>query len=119
MEKFELDQYYFLGIRTPIDLDSIYEDGMTFDELEERVHEYILEQQIIGYHESAKLIFTFDPSLRTSLELAHEAGFLTLKGLNSEFLAMVLFHQILWDDWAEIRDDVKYEVYKELKNKKN
>jgi len=117
MEEFKLDEFEFHGITTPIDLDYLYEDGMTFEELEERVYQLISEEEVIGYYKALRILYTFDWSLNESMGLADEMG-LELKGLNSEVLATLLYQEKLRKEWELNRDDIGYEVDKLKSSKK-
>lgn len=101
----------FESINTEIDLDYLYQDGMTFSELEEEVHQWINEVEVIYYSVAMQLLSNNDPSLNRSLELASELGFET-SSLNSELLATLLKQGMLREEWYEISDEVE-ELFEE------
>jgi len=96
----------FKDITTEIDLDYLFEEGMTIDQLDESVMQYIAEQEIIYYANAMNLLREFDPSLSESLEIAAEFGY-EPQNLNSEILATLLHQQQLTNEWAEVRDEVE------------
>jgi hypothetical protein len=89
-----------------IDIKYLYDENDDFDELNEKVMEYINEQEIIYYHKAIKYLSEEDSSLRDSLEIALEFGIKT-ENLNSELLATLLFQQKLSEQWGEISDEIE------------
>ena len=96
----------FESIKTEIELDDIYQDGMTFSELEEAVEQWINEQEIIYYNRAMNYLIDNDTSLNRSLEIASEMGY-DVSSLNSELLATLLYQEELREEWYEIQDEVE------------
>ena len=96
----------FKEINTEIELDYLYQDGMSFDELEEAVQNYISEQEIIYYSRAMEYLQENDNSLSESLEIAADFGF-EPQNLNSEILATLLHQQLLMNEWANVRNEVE------------
>lgn len=94
------------AISTELDLNYIYQDGMSFDEFIEAIQDYINEQEIIYYSKAIDFLRDNDTSLKDSLELAIEYGF-SLKNLSSEILATLLHQSILNDDLNNIRSEIE------------
>jgi hypothetical protein len=104
----------FTEINTEIELNYLFEKGMTFEELEEAVFQYIGEQEIICYNKAIKFLTDNDPSLKDSLSLAADMGFAP-ENLNSELLATLLHQNLLIEEWAEIAEQVK-EALEDIEN---
>ena len=113
MEVFKLEQFKFHGITTPVKLDDIYKEGMSFEELDEKVIDFIFDQEIDGHDQAFSFLYTFDKTMEYSLNLAHKMK-LDLRGLDSQMLATILYHETLLEDWELIKDDLD----QLLKNKK-
>lgn len=96
----------FKNITTEIDLDYLFNEGMTIDELEEAVQNYINEQEIIYYSRAIEYLSENDPSLNESMAIAEEFGY-TPSQLNSELLATILYQQQLHEEWYNIKDEVE------------
>jgi hypothetical protein len=97
----------FTEVSTQIWLESIYQEGMTFGQMEEAVRQYISEQKIIHCNETAmNFLRDKDPSLQESLEIAESMGF-SPKNLNVEILATLLHQSELQQEWEHIKDDVQ------------
>lgn len=102
----------FKDITTEIELDYLFDEGMTIDELEDAVQRYISEQEIIYYSNAIEYLSENDPSLMESMSIAEEFGY-TPSQLNSELLATLLYQRELYDEWAGIRDEVE-QIIEEL-----
>jgi hypothetical protein len=102
----------FKNIKTEIDLDYLFDEGMTIDELEDAVQRYISEQEIIYYSNAIKYLSENDPSLNESMSIAEEFGY-TPSQLNSEVLATLLYQRQLSEEWYNIKDDVE-QIIEEL-----
>lgn len=96
----------FQDITTQLDLDEMYDKGMTFDEFQENVERHIYETEVIYYSVAIEYLSRVDPSLRESMALAAEMGY-EVSSLNSELLATLLRQQELMDDWYSIQDEVE------------
>ena len=94
------------ALETKIELSYLYENNITFEELEERVEAYIFEQEIIYYSQAIAYLKEEDSSLNESLQLAIEYGF-TLDNLNSETLATLLYQSKLQEEWHSIKDSLE------------
>ncbi len=94
------------GLDTELDLVYVYEEGISFDEYRERVHDYISEQDIIYYSEAMEYLNKNDNSLKESLNLAAELGYET-QNLNSETLATLLYQQNLMEEFSEISNEIE------------
>jgi DNA helicase TIP49 (TBP-interacting protein) len=64
------------------------------DKLKEYIQERIHEQEIVYYHKAIDFLKENDPSLRDSVELAHDIGY-EINALNSELLATILLQDML------------------------
>jgi hypothetical protein len=102
----------FKDIKTEIELDYLFNEGMTIDELEDAVQRYISEQEIIYYSNAIKYLSENDPSLNESMSIAEEFGY-TPSQLNSEVLATLLYQRQLSEEWYNIKDDVE-QIIEEL-----
>ena len=89
-----------------IDLQNLYFNEDTFSDFCDKVHEAIMQEQIIYYYEAMKYLTREDSSLSQSLEIASEYGY-TPKNLNSELLATLLYQQNLTNQWYEISKQVE------------
>ena len=94
------------SINNEIDLGYIYQDDMTFNELEEAVQQWITEQEIIYYSNAIDYLQRNDPSLNEVMEIASDMGYET-SSLNSELLATLLHQQNLQVEWADICNEVE------------
>lgn len=61
--------------------------------------------EIIYYSNAIKYLSENDPSLRDSLEIASEYGYLP-RDLSSEILASLLASDQLRDDWSDLAEDI-------------
>lgn len=102
----------FKDIKTEIDLNYLFDEGMTIDELEDAVQTYISEQGIIYYSNAIKYLSENDPSLNEAFDCAAEIGF-EVQNLNSEILATLLYQRQLNKEWYDIKDDVE-QIIEEL-----
>jgi len=102
----------FKDIKTEIELDYLFNEGMTIDELEDAVQTYISEQEIIYYSNAIKYLSENDPSLNEPMSIAEEFGY-TPSQLNSELLATLLYQRQLSEEWYNIKDDVE-QIIEEL-----
>lgn len=89
-----------------LDLAYYYNEGMSFDEYQEAIHESICENEIVYYSKAMKFLIENDPSLTYSMELASDLGY-TTETLNSELLATLLHQQYLHDEFAEYLEDIE------------
>lgn len=96
----------FQDINTQLELDEIYNEGMTFDEFQEAVEQRIIETEVIYYSVAMNYLSEADPSLNNSMDLAAELGY-EVSSLNSELLATLLKQQELREDWYSIQDEVE------------
>lgn len=72
-------------------------------------------EQEVGFYASAMdYLRENDPSLRQSLELAHDLGF-TADNLNSEILASILKTDIVREEFNELEDEINT-FFLELEN---
>ncbi len=105
MKKAFLELFENTNLKNHIDLEYIIEDFdpeiQDEDDLRDEIQERIYEQDIIYYSNAIQYLAENDPSLRDSLELAHEMG-ADLETLNSEYLATLLFQQELSNELSEI-----------------
>jgi hypothetical protein len=93
-------------INTELDLNYIYQDGMSFDEFIEAIQNYISEQEIIYYSKAMEFLRDNDNSLKDSLEIAIEYGY-TIENVNSELLATLLHQKLLNEDLSEVMDEIQ------------
>lgn len=93
---------------TDIDLDYIIEQDKPedIDELMEELEQQVNEQECIYYNNAMEYLSENDPSLRTSLELAHDMG-CTLDTLNSETLATLLKQENVRELLGEYREELE------------
>jgi len=89
-----------------IDLQNLYFNEDTFNDFCDKVHEAIMQEDIIYYHEAMKYLLREDTSLCESLEIASEYGY-TTENLNSELLATLLYQQNLTNQWYEISEQIE------------
>tara|TARA_R110000772_G_scaffold79795_1_gene170569 strand:+ start:272 stop:607 length:336 start_codon:yes stop_codon:yes gene_type:complete len=89
-----------------IDLQNLYYNEDTFSDFCDKVHNSIMEEDIIYYHVAMKYLSREDSSLAQSLEIAHELGYNT-ENLNSELLATLLYQQNLTNQWYEISEKIE------------
>lgn len=89
-----------------LDLAYYYNEGMSFDEYQEAIHEGICENEIVYYSRAMRFLSENDPSLTYSMELASDLGY-TTKNLNSELLATLLHQQYLHDEFEEYLEDIE------------
>ncbi len=95
------------GFKTEIDLAYQYEDGLSFDEYEQRICDHINEQEIIYFYKAIEYLKEYDNSLFESISIADELGYET-KQLNSELLATLLYQQNLHLEWNEdLRNEIE------------
>lgn len=71
------------------------------DELREALQELINNENIIYYSNAIEYLRENDPSLKESLELAHNMGY-EAKSLDSELLATILYQDALNSELAEL-----------------
>ena len=88
------------GFDTDLDLAYQYENGLSFDEYEQRIVDLINESEIIYYHKAIDYLKENDSSLFESLSIADELGY-NVRNLNSELLATLLYQQNLLLQWLE------------------
>ena len=93
-------------VNTEIEFSDIYQDDMTFNELEEAVQQWITEQEIIYYSKAIDYLQRNDPSLNEAVSIASEMGYKT-ESLNSELLATLLHQQNLQVEWTDICNEVE------------
>lgn len=89
-----------------IDLQNLYCEEDTFNDFCDKVHDAIMEEEVLYYHEATEYLLREDASLSESLELAKEYGYNT-ENLNSEILATLLYQQNLTNQWDEISEEVE------------
>lgn len=89
-----------------IDIQYLYDQMDDYDELNEKVMEYINSEEIIYYNKAMEYLSREDSSLSESLEIAHEYGY-TTENLNSELLATLLYQQNLTNEWYEVSEQVE------------
>ena len=89
-----------------IDLANLYYNKDTFNDFCDKVHDAIMQEEIIYYYEAMKYLTREDASLYQSLEIASEFGY-TTENLNSELLATLLYQQNLNNQWSEISEQVE------------
>ena len=95
----------------PIDLASLYDKEDTFTDFCDKLHDAIMQEEIIYYSKAIKYLMDEDASLNQSLDIASEYGYAT-EQLNSELLATLLYQQKLTEQWYEIEEQVR-EIFKE------
>lgn len=92
-----------------IDLD-LYTENMsedvTMDELDDKVHQLISEQEVIYYRRAIDYLKQEDQSLAESIELANDMGY-DLQSINSELLATLVLQQRLQEAYNELRDELE------------
>lgn len=76
------------------------------DDLEETLLDIIHEQEVIYYNTALDYLSVHDPSLQSSLSLAHEYGY-KINELNSEILATLLYQNNLKEDLYDHIDNLK------------
>lgn len=76
------------------------------DDFMEKLDEAVNEIEVIYYASAMNFLRENDPSLRESLELAHDYGF-DIKNLNSEILATILQQSYAREDLGEFRDEIE------------
>jgi hypothetical protein len=89
-----------------IDLQNLYCNEDTFNDFCDKVHNAIMQEDIIYYYEAMKYLLREDTSLSESLEIASEYGY-TTENLNSELLATLLYQQRLTNQWYEISEEIE------------
>ena len=89
-----------------IDLQYLYCNEDTFNDFCDKVHDAIMEENVIYYHQAMKYLSREDASLSQSLEIASEYGY-TTENLNSELLATLLYQQRLTNQWYEISEEIE------------
>tara|TARA_R110000868_G_scaffold14757_1_gene68426 strand:- start:193 stop:528 length:336 start_codon:yes stop_codon:yes gene_type:complete len=89
-----------------IDLANLYYNEDTFNDFCDKVHDAIMQEEIIYYYQAMKYLTREDSSLSQSLEIASEYGY-TTDNLNSELLATLLYQQNLTNQWYEISEQVE------------
>tara|TARA_R110002050_G_scaffold238573_1_gene374646 strand:- start:392 stop:730 length:339 start_codon:yes stop_codon:yes gene_type:complete len=95
------------GFDTDLDLSYQYENGLSFDEYEQRIVDSINEEEIIYYHKAIDYLKENDNNLFESLSIANELGYNVIN-LNSELLATLLYQQNLHLHWNEdIRNEIE------------
>ena len=63
------------SFNTELELSYQYENGITFEEYEERMEQSIHENEIIYHSNAIKYLRENDPSLQESLSIAYEFGY--------------------------------------------
>ena len=91
---------------TDLDLVYQYENGISFDEYEQRVLNSINYEEIIYYHKAIDYLKENDSSLFESLSIASDYGY-DVESLNSELLATLLHQQNLRNEWSEISQEIE------------
>lgn len=84
--------------RTEIPLSELYSEGLSFDDFQDNVMDWIQSQEVIYYYKAMDMLREHDPSLTKSLNLAQDFGY-EPKNLNSEVLATLLYQDLLTDVW--------------------
>ncbi len=102
----EIDVKYMVNI-DDIDCDNPYD---SIYEMIENNNGF--DQEVIYYSKAIKYLSDNDPSLRDSLELAHDMGY-TADKINSELLATLLKSQNVRDDFSDLKDEIE-EFFAEL-----
>ena len=92
--------------RFDIDLQNLYCNEDTFNNFCDKVHDAIMEENVIYYYQAMEYLSREDASLSQSLEIASEYGY-TTENLNSELLATLLYQQNLTNQWYEISEEVE------------
>jgi hypothetical protein len=83
-----------------------FEDINSFDDLQECLEDNgAFNIDIIYYSNAIQYLMKEDPSLRESLEIAHEYGY-TADNLNSEILASLLASQRAREDFQRYEDEL-------------
>lgn len=103
------------AISVDVDVQNIYEEGMTFEQFEQSLIDRIHEIEVIYYSNAINYLKENDPSLRESLEIAEEFGY-SPSNLNSELLATLLKQRLELETWYEEQSEVEdlfneYEEY--------
>ena len=116
----ETIEQFLHEIETEIDLLNCYEEDMSFSDFEESVMEYILSEEIIYYSDAMDYLMEHDSSLIRSFILAEDSGY-TIRDLNSELLATLLYQENLRNEWYELSEEIEeyfeeYEDYIETLN---
>jgi len=106
---------YLSELITDLDLEYNYEEGMTYNEYQERMYDYIGEQDIIYYYKAMKYLSDNDSSLYESLSIASGLGYET-ESLDSELLATLLYQKELEEEFNELSYEIEeyfneYEEY--------
>jgi hypothetical protein len=88
-------QYYLEGeeFSSASDVESILNDAGAFD------------VEVIYYSNAINILAEHDPSLRRSLEAAHDLGY-TADKINSELLASLLMSEIVREEFSDIYSDL-------------
>lgn len=109
----------FLGkLDTEIDVKYMVNiDDINFDNPYDSIYEMIennngFDQEVIYYSKAIKYLSENDPSLRDSLELAHDMGY-TADKINSELLASILKSENVRNDFSDLKDEIE-EFFAEL-----
>ena len=102
----EIDVKYMVNI-DDIDCDNPYDSIYKMIE-----NNNGFDQEVIYYASAIKYLSQNDPSLRESLELAHDMGY-TADKINSELLATLLKSQNVRDDFSDLKDEIE-EFFAEL-----
>lgn len=92
-----------------LDLNVIFnsDEPLTADEFQEAVSDYINESvDVIYYATAMDFLRMNDPSLRESLEKAHEYGF-TADKINSELLATILLQDYCHSELCELVNELE------------
>ena len=119
MDDFEVvNKYGFYGIKTPVDLNYLYKEGMTFEELNDVVLGDIKRHAIMEGDDCVKFLEDFDPSFRRSLRLAYEMGATVLE-IDSYLLAKLRLQEMLNEGWEFVKNGVKEVINNELKKERN
>ena len=96
-------------IETDIDILNLYSEWDTFEELEEKVIDWISSEEIIFYFKAIEYLEENDPSLKESIQIAIKYWY-SLENINSELLATLLYQQELSEEWENIRSDIEYGI---------
>tara|TARA_R100000656_G_C3918511_1_gene122329 strand:+ start:127 stop:714 length:588 start_codon:yes stop_codon:yes gene_type:complete len=109
--KMKVEQYkktveFLNQFNTDIDLVYVYENGVSFEEYQQRICDYINEEEIIYHSKAMEYLREYDNSLFESLSIASELCY-DVEDLNSELLATLLYQQNLHIEWYEISQEIE------------
>ena len=104
---------YLDNLDFDIDISNLYNEDMTFGDLEEEIITAIFQEDIIYYYNAIKYLQDNDPSLFDSITLAEDAGF-ELASLNSEVLASLLYQDKLRTEYYNTIEQDLRELFDKL-----